>query len=524
MKGDTPCSLWTLQYNGAQKHTLQSRGKMEGNYEETALFGFVIKGQIAAVVHNDHQGAVRKLLSGEVFYLAPYSRFTLHNPLEEPVDLLLIHFHMYRVQANHPSPSAVSLLPGAEQGKLYKCPFPQMHHWLEDFLDTGREQEAAHYYWLHSHLYAITSTLLKYYQHPQAEEGDLEGYVRQIRQSIIDNFDKDLDIEQTARLSGVSPNRFYQAFKQATGLSPHKFMTFIRLNVSLSLLASSPASIMSVAHSIGYTDELYFSRLFKKHMGLTPSEYAQASQQTVAVLSAVFQGDLQVIGLKSRLVQLADSKTEGAKGSYIEQLVQMDPDLVLAPRGQHRDQEWARTLKILELDDRDPDWKSRLKLIGEQLGIPGVASRWLTHYEGRAVIVRKLVRKWFSEEPFVIIQAGSEHYRLFGCKHYRVQQCFYGDLELRPSEAVQQLDYRDIDSLNDLKELQNEHLIVLVHSSASQRFRKEVEAQWRTRGNNSRGRVCVVLDYTNDDLHDAFTYGSLVESFLEQLISGKYGG
>lgn len=523
MMQDNRFLFWSLHYSRAHKQTLHGRAKMEGAHEEEALFGFVIKGQIAAVVHNDQQGAVRKLLTGEVFYLAPYSRFTLHNPLDESVDLLLIHFHMNKDLSIEESHSPFSVLPGAEHSKLYKCPFPQMHHWLDDFMDTGKEEQADRYYRLHSLLYAIMSTLLKYNQHPQAKEGDLESYVRQIRQLIINNFDKDLDIEQTARLSGVSPNRFYQAFKQATGLSPHKFMTYTRLNASLSLLAANPASIMSVAHTTGYTDELYFSRLFKKHMGLTPSEYAQASQQAVAVLSPEFQGDLQVLGLKARL-DLSNGQHK-TKDDYKKQLVQLSPDLILScPGHEVTSQPWASDHTIVELDNRDPDWKDRLSRISDKLGIAGVASRWLNHYENKAANVRKLTHKWFQEKPFLVVQAESSYFRLFGIKHYAVQQLFYGDFGLKASKDVQNLEYKDAHSLGELKELENCHVILLIPANASEHFHAEVESQCPVRGDQTEGQIRVMLEYTNPWLHDAYTYGSLLDSFLEQLISGKYGG
>ena len=83
----------------------------------------------------------------------------------------------------------------------------------------------------------------------------------------------ELDIEECARRCNLSPSRFMTVFKNYTGRSPHSFLTETRMKRAIDLLLYSDYTVAQIAESCGYTDQNYFSRIFKKHCSLTPSEY-----------------------------------------------------------------------------------------------------------------------------------------------------------------------------------------------------------------------------------------------------------
>ncbi len=82
-----------------------------------------------------------------------------------------------------------------------------------------------------------------------------------------------LQAQTLARLCILSFSRFHELFTEATGISPGQYQLRLRLQHAQTQLASSNTSIQEIAESIGYTDNHYFSRIFKKTYGMTPSAY-----------------------------------------------------------------------------------------------------------------------------------------------------------------------------------------------------------------------------------------------------------
>ncbi len=94
------------------------------------------------------------------------------------------------------------------------------------------------------------------------------------------NFDKNHKLEHYAELCGISLSDFQHSFTKITGTTPQKYITAIRLDVAKKLLISSKESVKEISFAVGYTDPLYFSRIFKKATGMSPKEYAKTSKKT----------------------------------------------------------------------------------------------------------------------------------------------------------------------------------------------------------------------------------------------------
>lgn len=89
-------------------------------------------------------------------------------------------------------------------------------------------------------------------------------------------------VSELADQFGIERRRFAYLFAQSTGMSPVQYITEIRLKTACQLLATTNDPISRIAEHVGYPDNFYFSRLFKKHTGMAPSAYRQqASCQLV---------------------------------------------------------------------------------------------------------------------------------------------------------------------------------------------------------------------------------------------------
>lgn len=83
----------------------------------------------------------------------------------------------------------------------------------------------------------------------------------------------DWSVAELAILGGVSPSRFAHRFRAATGLSPMRWRDQQRMQQAADLLVGTGQAVKQVARAVGYSDPLYFSRVFKRHYGISPSGY-----------------------------------------------------------------------------------------------------------------------------------------------------------------------------------------------------------------------------------------------------------
>ncbi|WP_261380730.1 response regulator [Neobacillus bataviensis] len=84
---------------------------------------------------------------------------------------------------------------------------------------------------------------------------------------------EELTLEKLSSRFFLSREHISRKFKQETGMTLSKYMMKLRIDQAKSRLRESDESILSISLMLGYQDEKYFSKLFKKVMGLTPFEY-----------------------------------------------------------------------------------------------------------------------------------------------------------------------------------------------------------------------------------------------------------
>jgi len=87
------------------------------------------------------------------------------------------------------------------------------------------------------------------------------------------NYDKEITVEFLADTENLSPSHYFKIFKRNTGLSPFEYLTQLRISSACFHLRNDNYSIAQISRLVGYEDAGYFSRIFKKKMGLTPMQY-----------------------------------------------------------------------------------------------------------------------------------------------------------------------------------------------------------------------------------------------------------
>lgn len=93
------------------------------------------------------------------------------------------------------------------------------------------------------------------------------------QQYIRNNFDKDISLDDVSRAVNISPYYFSKIFKEGTGENFIEYLTGIRIEKAKELLSTTEYSMKEICTMCGYSDPNYFSRSFKKNVGVTPTEY-----------------------------------------------------------------------------------------------------------------------------------------------------------------------------------------------------------------------------------------------------------
>ncbi|QOX64747.1 response regulator [Anoxybacterium hadale] len=101
------------------------------------------------------------------------------------------------------------------------------------------------------------------------------GLTKRAKEYIKSNYSKSITLEDVAREINVSPQYLSKLFKEETGENFIDYLTSIRIRIAKSLLEGDDLSIKEICYSIGYSDPNYFSRIFKKIVGATPTEYKE---------------------------------------------------------------------------------------------------------------------------------------------------------------------------------------------------------------------------------------------------------
>lgn len=104
---------------------------------------------------------------------------------------------------------------------------------------------------------------------------DIRGYdiIAPALAYLNENYNKEISLDSLAEITGYSKSRFSHLFSEVTGTTAKKYQNELRLKTSCEMLTSTKYTIGEISEICGFSDPLYYSRIFKKKYGVSPSEY-----------------------------------------------------------------------------------------------------------------------------------------------------------------------------------------------------------------------------------------------------------
>lgn len=121
------------------------------------------------------------------------------------------------------------------------------------------------------HLAAYVSRIIDRIELRRDRYGEI---VEKVRAYVEDNYSRcDLSLEEVAEQVGVSYCHLSEIFKRTVGITFIEHLMDLRIQKAKDLIASTPMRFYEISYAVGYENPAYFSELFKRRVGMTPTDY-----------------------------------------------------------------------------------------------------------------------------------------------------------------------------------------------------------------------------------------------------------
>lgn len=107
--------------------------------------------------------------------------------------------------------------------------------------------------------------------------------VDEVKYYLDINYAEKLKLQEVAKTFGVHPNYLTRIFHDKFNVSPKQYLTDLKIKKACRLLTTTELSVSVIANSLGFDDQLAFSKTFKKEMHISPSEFRKESRSSSSV-------------------------------------------------------------------------------------------------------------------------------------------------------------------------------------------------------------------------------------------------
>ncbi|MBE6695190.1 MAG: helix-turn-helix domain-containing protein [Ruminococcaceae bacterium] len=217
------------------------------NYRNNYLIHYVISGEGIF----EHGGKTYNLSKGDCFFIKPNEIVHYKADEKNPWHYTWIGFSAHK-----------KLHKKLDRDVIYDCGFESVFDEMRKILDMERGKED----YLCGCIWKLLSLI-------KTDEESAFDYVEQAKAYINAEYSHDLKIHELSRYLNLDRTYFSALFKQKTGKSPQQYLIETRLSRAAELITKFNFSPTVAASSVGYSDLFSFSRMFKRHFGVSPSEY-----------------------------------------------------------------------------------------------------------------------------------------------------------------------------------------------------------------------------------------------------------
>lgn len=359
-------------------------------------------------------------LAGKCFLLSPSTPFAIESLYDSAIECYQISFTVIQLDAdNRPLSYPYELLDGRIE--LSAHPSAQLLRLCDALLlgrSTSSEMDS---FWQQLRFQKLIGFLLEQNLSPSLipnKSKEVENSIRYIQQ----NYQENMTVKQLADLANVPSWQYTQLFRQLTGKKPLEYLTALRIHHAKKLLKSSNDSLRDIASQVGFTDEYYFNRRFRKTTGYTPRQYSRLTQRMELVQDWTGH-EVEIPLLPQRIVYIGETFNDllalhvenivGGNFTWVERTIYRDrvrhmqdiafpvdfdhltalkPDLIIFANAEEDKYKQMNQIAPTLTFNSFASLEERLHTLGDWLGKKNEAREWLRKYHTNAATMWNQLR------------------------------------------------------------------------------------------------------------------------------------
>lgn len=234
------------------------------------LFHYVISGTGTLIAENSKKESISySIKSGQGFMTFPNQICTYIADAQQPWEYVWIEFDGLRAK------ETVELSGLCVNSPVYKAKYKDVAQTMKDemlYIINHKDDSPFH---LIGHLYLFIDSFVKSSAITQISKSNnlRDFYIKEALSFIEQNFQNDITVEEIAACCGLNRSYFGKIFHEVLGKSPQEFLISYRMTKATELLKLTSLSIAEVGSAVGYSNQLHFSRAFKKIYGISPRQW-----------------------------------------------------------------------------------------------------------------------------------------------------------------------------------------------------------------------------------------------------------
>ncbi|MBD8499328.1 ABC transporter substrate-binding protein [Paenibacillus sp. CAU 1523] len=324
----------------------------------------------------------------------------------------------------------------------------------------------------------------------------------EVKAFIDEHFDEPISIGLLAEMANVCPKYFVDLFKKTFGQSTMDYVTNVRINHAKRYLAETDCLLRDIAVKVGYKDEFYFSRKFKKEVGISPSDFAKNTRRVIATCSSSIIGQLLPLNVMPVVAPLDAKWTPYYYNVYhseikshlkltapyhdsnfeenADKLFQAKPDAIIGMDHLSADE-------ISKLEHIAPSlivpahagWREQLTMIAAFLNKEEQAQQWIEQYEQRVQYARSQIEQVVGQESILTLRIFGSSIHVYSNRG--LEEVLYEDLQLEPTYGISVRNNQQI-TITKLLQCNPDRIFIAVCPEASSRrywLGLQHSAEWR---------------------------------------------
>ncbi|OMF38051.1 hypothetical protein BK133_03480 [Paenibacillus sp. FSL H8-0548] len=260
------------------------------------------------------------------------------------------------------------------------------------------------------------------------------------------HFHGKLDMSTLSSMAKLTASSFSRSFKKIMGEPPIEYLTRLRMESAKELLSQQDCRIKEVSTAVGYDDEFYFSRIFHRMVGVSPTFYMKRNRMKVAVASCLrFQDSLSSFGIQAvaavnccRYPGMGDAEYEHILASQWKELISAKPDLIIGDKYHQNFQAKFNEIAPTVMLAQDRDWLMNYRKLAEMLGRQKEAEQAIQQLDYQVKAARHKLRHCMDNKMVSVMQINHLGIRIQGTVDHPLNELLFRELGLKPGGNVPQ--------------------------------------------------------------------------------------